>query len=118
MATRSKRTTATRSACMRTGPTGWTKGIGANLDAPANRETQAIPPGPSGTFLFLFQLLKYFEGESRLVGTVIIPNGVIVALMLLPLLGYGRMRKFAHFVGIFVMVVLLGGARAHLPGHG
>ena len=43
-----------------------------------------------------------------LVGTVYIPNGVLLLLFVLPLLGYGRMRKFGHVVGIVVVVALLG----------
>jgi ubiquinol-cytochrome c reductase cytochrome b subunit len=84
------------------------KGFGANLDAPADRQTPGYPARPEWYFLFLFQLLKYFEGEQFLVGTVYIPNGVLLVLFLLPLLGYGRMRKFGHAIGILVLVALLG----------
>src|SRR5207249_3317857 len=52
-----------------------------------------------------FQLLKYFDEEM---GAVVIPNAVAALLLLLPLLGYGRMRKFGHFVGVLVVVALLG----------
>ena len=83
------------------------KGWGANLDAPADRDTPDYPARPEWYFLFLFQLLKYFEGDQVLVGTVFIPNGVMVLLFLLPLLGIGRMRKFGHFFGIVVVVGLL-----------
>jgi ubiquinol-cytochrome c reductase cytochrome b subunit len=86
------------------------QGKGANLDAPADPGTASYPARPEWYFLFLFQLLKYFEGEQELVGTVIIPNAALVLLALLPLLGYGRMRKFGHVFGILVIVALLGGA--------
>lgn len=88
------------------------RGLGANLDAPADPETASYPARPEWYFLFLFQLLKYFEGDLKLVGTVAIPNGAFLLLILLPLLGYGRMRKFGHFVGIVFVVALLGGAAA------
>ncbi len=84
-------------------------GRGANLDAPADPLTEGYPARPEWYFLFLFQLLKYFEGDKILIGTVAIPNGVIVLLFLLPLLGYGRMRKFGHFMGVLVVVALLAG---------
>lgn len=88
------------------------RGWGANLDAPADPETSSYPARPEWYFLFLFQLLKYFPGDKKLIGTVAIPNGAFALLILLPLLGYGRMRKFGHFIGVLFVVVLLGGAAA------
>jgi len=84
-------------------------GYGANLDAPADPITESYPARPEWYFLFLFQLLKYFEGDQEIIGTVVIPNGVMVLLFILPLLGFGAMRKFGHFFGIFVVVALLLG---------
>jgi ubiquinol-cytochrome c reductase cytochrome b subunit len=84
-------------------------GLGANLDAPADPSIP-YPARPEWYFLFLFQLLKYFEGSQEIVGTVIIPTGVGVLLFILPLLGIGRLRKFGHFIGIVVVVALLLGA--------
>jgi ubiquinol-cytochrome c reductase cytochrome b subunit len=83
------------------------RGKGAELDAAADRDTPNYPARPEWYFLFLFQLLKYFEGPLVEVGTVYIPNGVGVLLALLPLLGYGPLRKFGHFVGILVVVALI-----------
>jgi ubiquinol-cytochrome c reductase cytochrome b subunit len=83
------------------------KGWGANLDAPADRDTPDYPARPEWYFLFLFQLLKEFPGEQILIGTFYIPAGVMLLLFLLPLLGIGRMRKFGHFIGILVVVALL-----------
>jgi ubiquinol-cytochrome c reductase cytochrome b subunit len=83
-------------------------GKGANLDAPADA-AQPYPARPEWYFLFLFQLLKYFEGEQEIIGTVVIPNAVLLLLFLLPLLGYGRMRWFGHLVGVVVVVALLAG---------
>jgi ubiquinol-cytochrome c reductase cytochrome b subunit len=84
------------------------EGRGANLDAPAD-PARPYPARPEWYFLFLFQLLKYFEGEQEIIGTVVIPNAVLVLLFFLPLLGYGRMRAFGHAVGVLVIVALLGG---------
>jgi quinol-cytochrome oxidoreductase complex cytochrome b subunit/mono/diheme cytochrome c family protein len=84
-------------------------GCGANLDAPADPREQ-YPARPEWYFLFLFQLLKYFEGDRILVGTVLIPNGVAVILFLLPLFGSGRMRPFGHVLGIVVVVAVLTAA--------
>lgn len=90
-------------------------GKGANLDAPADPGTESYPARPEWYFLFLFQLLKYFEGSQEIIGTVIIPNGVMALLALLPLLAFGRkspggMRTFAQGVGILAIVTILGGA--------
>lgn len=84
-------------------------GKGANLDAPAD-PARPYPARPEWYFLFLFQLLKYFEGEQEIIGTVIIPNGVLILLAILPLVGFGRMRKFGHAFGVFVVVLILAGA--------
>ncbi len=83
------------------------EGRGANLDAPADRATANYPARPEWYFLALFQLLKYFKGDQAMIGTVVIPVAVGVLLFLLPLLGYGRMRKFGHAVGIIVVLGLL-----------
>ncbi len=86
-------------------------GRGANLDSPADPGHE-YPARPEWYFLFLFQLLKYFEGEQEILGTVIIPNGVFVLLAILPLLGYGWMRRIGHGIGILVVVTILVGAGA------
>lgn len=85
-------------------------GKGADLDAAADRSTPNYPARPEWYFLFLFQLLKYFPGESAIYGTVIIPNGVMILLVLLPLFGIGPLRTFGYYFGILVMLVVLGGA--------
>jgi ubiquinol-cytochrome c reductase cytochrome b subunit len=85
-------------------------GLGANLDAPADPEASGYPARPEWYFLFLFQLLKYFTGDKVLIGTVFIPNGAFLLLLLLPLFGIGPLRRFGHVVGILVVLGLLGGA--------
>jgi ubiquinol-cytochrome c reductase cytochrome b subunit len=82
-------------------------GKGAELDAAADRDTAGYPARPEWYFLFLFQLLKYFPGDYAIFGTVIIPNGVMVVLFLLPMFGIGSMRKVGHFFGMLFMVTLL-----------
>lgn len=83
------------------------KGWGANLDAPADRDTPAYPARPEWYFMFLFHLLEMFSQEQRLIPTFYIPNGVMILLFLLPFVGIGRFRKFGHFFGILVVVALL-----------
>ncbi len=81
-------------------------GYGVNLDAPADPASD-YSARPEWYFLFLYQLLKYFEGEQEIVGTVIIPAGAGLILFSLPLLGHGRLRKFGHWAGIAAIVSLL-----------
>lgn len=83
------------------------QGKGAELDSAADRETANYPARPEWYFLFLFQLLKYFPGDYAIYGTVVIPNGVMLVLTLLPVFGWGPMRKFGHFFGILFVVTLL-----------
>jgi quinol-cytochrome oxidoreductase complex cytochrome b subunit/mono/diheme cytochrome c family protein len=82
-------------------------GKGAELDAAADRDTAGYPARPEWYFLFLFQLLKYFPGDYAIFGTVIIPNGVMLVLFLLPLFGIGPLRKVGHFFGMLFVVTLL-----------
>jgi ubiquinol-cytochrome c reductase cytochrome b subunit len=44
-------------------------------------------PRPEWYFLFLFQLLKYFEGPLEVIGTFVIPTVAILLLFLVPFLG-------------------------------
>src|SRR2546423_15553303 len=66
-------------------------GRGANLDAPAD-PARPYPARPEWYFLFLFQLLKYFEGPQEIIGTVVIPTAVVLLLSVMSRLGYGRVR--------------------------
>src|SRR5439155_2641998 len=46
------------------------------------------------------------------IGTVVIPNGLLLLLTVLPLLGYGRMRSFGHATGIVVVGLIAVGVVA------
>ena len=83
-------------------------GRGANLDAPADPDSP-YPARPEWYFLFLFQLLKYFEGPLFLVGTLVIPGAIGLLLFILPWLGAGPLRKPGHVFAVLVVLALLGG---------
>jgi mono/diheme cytochrome c family protein len=68
--------------------------IGAPLEARANPADTTYTPRPEWYFLFLFQLLKYFPGNLEVVGVIIIPTLVILALLLLPFLDRTSRRHF------------------------
>jgi ubiquinol-cytochrome c reductase cytochrome b subunit len=65
---------------------------GAELFAPADPASNFVAR-PEWYFLFLFQLLKYFEGPLQVVATVLLPGAVTVALLLLPFLDRAKTRK-------------------------
>ena len=56
------------------------------LEEHANSTDASYDPRPEWYFLFLFQLLKYFEGPLEVIGTVVIPTVAILLLLLLPFL--------------------------------
>jgi ubiquinol-cytochrome c reductase cytochrome b subunit len=52
----------------------------------ANPTDASYDPRPEWYFLFLFQLLKYFEGPLEVIGTFVIPTVAILFLFLVPFL--------------------------------
>ncbi len=56
------------------------------LEELADPTDASYDPRPEWYFLFLFQLLKYFEGPLEVIGTVVLPTVAIVLLLLLPFL--------------------------------
>ena len=56
------------------------------LEELADPADASYDPRPEWYFLFLFQLLKYFEGPLEVVGTFVIPTLAILLLLLLPFL--------------------------------
>lgn len=87
--------------------------VGAPLDAPADPSSN-YDARPEWYFLFLFQILKYFEGPMALIGTIVIPTLGAGFLLLLPFLDRGpsrapSMRKpwFAAFFTLIGATVVL-----------
>jgi len=64
---------------------------GAELQSPADPSSNYIAR-PEWYFLFLFQLLKYFEGELEVVGAIIIPSIVASLIIALPFIDRSRSR--------------------------
>ncbi|MCS7025677.1 MAG: cytochrome b N-terminal domain-containing protein [Bryobacteraceae bacterium] len=63
-------------------------------------------PRPDWYFLFLFQLLKFFEGPLEVVGAVILPNLAILVLFLVPFLDRGAVRKVTQRTTAITAVAL------------
>ena len=50
------------------------------------QQMRIMTPRPEWYFLFLFQLLKYFQGPFEIIGTFVIPTVGMVLLLFLPFL--------------------------------
>lgn len=82
----------------------------ALLDVPLERmadptDTTYIPR-PEWYFLFLFQILKFFQGPFEAIGSVGLPTLAILAMLALPLLDRGRMRKLTERTAAIAVAVL------------
>ena len=65
-------------------------------------------PRPEWYFMFLFQMLKVFEGPLEVVGTVILPTLAILALLLTPFIDRGKVVKVSKRLTAFGIVILAG----------
>lgn len=79
---------------------------GAELTAPADPANPYDAARPEWYFLFLFQFLKWFPGETEVWGAFVIPGAVVALLFLMPWLGR---RRLGHVLNVAVMFVLFGG---------
>lgn len=78
---------------------------GAELGAPANPSEQYGAARPEWYFLFLFQFLKYFPGETEIYGAVVIPGAIFGVLVLMPFIGrwkLGHAFNVAYMGCLFV----------------
>jgi ubiquinol-cytochrome c reductase cytochrome b subunit len=80
--------------------------LGAELDAPSDPSNAYSAARPEWYFLFLFQFLKYFPGESEIYGAIVIPGLLMGVLFMMPIVGRWRL---GHWFNIgYVACVLLG----------
>ena len=96
--------------------------LGAELGAPADPSEQYSAARPDWYFLFLFQFLKYFPGETEIWGAIVIPGLVFGLVSLMPFIGGWMVKrgasagsKFArlplgHLFNVAVLYALLAGA--------
>jgi ubiquinol-cytochrome c reductase cytochrome b subunit len=64
---------------------------GADLAAPADPSEPYAAARPEWYFLFLFQLLKYFPGGTEVLGAIILPTLILLAVFAMPFLGKWRL---------------------------
>jgi ubiquinol-cytochrome c reductase cytochrome b subunit len=71
--------------------------VAALVDVPLGRLADPTDasyiPRPEWYFLWLFQLLKFFEGPLEVVGSHILPGLAVVALLLTPFIDRGAVRR-------------------------
>ncbi|MEX2185280.1 MAG: cytochrome b N-terminal domain-containing protein [Pirellulales bacterium] len=80
----------------------------AELGAPADPANSYDAARPEWYFLFLFQFLKLFHGETgELIGAIVVPTAVMLLLFLMPLIGRG---KLGHWANVLLVFAILGGA--------
>jgi len=76
------------------------------LERLADPTDTTYTPRPDWYFLFLFQILKSFEGPLEVVGSVVLPTMAILALLLVPFLDRGVAKRLAQRTGAFSFVAL------------
>jgi ubiquinol-cytochrome c reductase cytochrome b subunit len=79
---------------------------GAELGAPADWTENYSAARPEWYFLFLFQGLKYFPGESEIIGAMVIPAAIMGILALMPIIG--RWKLGHRFNIAFIFGIMLG----------
>ena len=66
-------------------------------------------PRPEWYFLFLFELLKYFEGPLEIVGSMVLPGIAVMLLFLTPFIDRGkaiRLRQRTGAIGVLLLAVI------------
>jgi ubiquinol-cytochrome c reductase cytochrome b subunit len=76
------------------------------LEELADPTDTSYVPRPEWYFLFLFQMLKLFNGRLEPIGTMVLPGLAILALILAPLIDRGKAVKVARRTAAFLFVGL------------
>jgi ubiquinol-cytochrome c reductase cytochrome b subunit len=63
-------------------------------------------PRPEWYFLFLFQILKVFEGPLEIVGSLVIPTLAMILLFLTPFIDRGKMLSIRRRTGAITLAIL------------
>ncbi|MBX3413369.1 MAG: cytochrome b N-terminal domain-containing protein [Pirellulales bacterium] len=82
--------------------------LGAELGAPADPASPYSAARPEWYFLFLFQFLKFFHGETEIYGAIVIPGAVMGVLFLMPILGRWRLGHGFNIGFLIVMGIGIG----------
>ncbi len=84
--------------------------LGVANEPKADPSDSAYIPRPEWYFLFLYELLKYFTGSLKVVGTFILPMVAVVVLFFLPFIDRNPSRYFGNRkIAITVMSLIVVG---------
>ena len=82
--------------------------LAAMVDVPLERladpNDSSFVPRPEWYFLFLFQMLKFFEGSWEVVGAVILPTLAILVLLAVPFLDRDKVKRIQQRTVAFAVV--------------
>ena len=81
--------------------------LGAELGAPADPSVPYSAARPEWYFLFLFQFLKFFPGESEAIGALYIPGLIMLLLFMMPIVGRWQL---GHRFNVGLLLALVAGA--------
>ncbi len=81
---------------------------GAELGAPADPTENYSAARPEWYFLFLFQFLKYFPGESEIIGAMVIPGVIMARSRLTDALHRDRWKLGHRFNVVIILGILIG----------
>ncbi len=82
--------------------------VKAPLGRLADPTDTAYLPRPEWYFLFLFQLLKYFEGPLEVLASVVLPGLAVALLMAAPFLDRGAVRRVTQRTTALLIAGLAG----------
>lgn len=85
---------------------------GVPNDAKADPTDTNFIPRPEWYFLFLFELLKFFPGRLEVIGAIIVPAVVLLAMFAVPIFDrtaarHPRQRKLAVTIGLALVASIL-----------
>jgi ubiquinol-cytochrome c reductase cytochrome b subunit len=80
---------------------------GAPLGAPAD-PSEAFDARPEWYFLFLFEFLKYFPGETEVWGAIVIPGLLLAVVAAMPFIGKWKLGHRFNLGFLWVMILGAG----------
>lgn len=66
-------------------------------------------PKPEWYFLWLFEIMRYFPGDTVFIGTVVIPVVIFIGLLLIPFIDkgkHGRVKSIIVITAIYLIFIV------------
>ena len=79
----------------------------APLGDPADPTDSTFVPRPEWWVLFLNQLVTIFKGSLSVIGSVIIPGGLIVLLIILPFIDSSPEHHFSNRKRVMLVAIII-----------